>query len=124
MDTANDQLWSLPLAPTPGYQSFAVAGSIAGRPVQAAWDGRSLRLHPALFRRALLAVAVDDVVAHTDLGSIGRRSTISGPVPDVVLTLARSCDVVDAAEYRYRGQRRRFVSLPPDTVVVVGLDPD
>jgi hypothetical protein len=38
------------------------------------------------------------------------RSTLSGPIPNVLLTLARACDVVDRAEYSYKGQRRSIVA--------------
>jgi hypothetical protein len=120
VDSAPDRLRSLPLTAASGYESFGVVGSVAGKPVRADWDGSSLRLDQSLFDRAVLGVAVDDAIAETALDSPRHRSTVTGPIPDVVLTLARSCDVVDAAEYRYRGHRRTFLALAPDAVLVVG----
>lgn len=84
--------------------SFRLDGIIDGRRVRAVWDGVRLLVTDVLYDRAVLAVAVDDVL--DDEQARAPRSTLTGPPTQVALTLARCCDEITGAEYECCGQRR------------------
>ena len=93
--------------PTPdGLDSFRVDGSVDGRRVWATWNGRSVRLTELLYERARLLVAVDDIFLEAGVSAGPHPATLHGSPADVALTLARSCDVIDAVEYTHRGHHR------------------
>jgi hypothetical protein len=107
MEFGHDRARTVPLAPVAGdLVDFRIDGFLEGAPVRALWDGRAVRMTESLYRRAELAVAIDDVFVEAGLGPTRWRSTLSGPPSRVVLTLARTCDVVEAAEYTLRGHHR------------------
>jgi hypothetical protein len=96
--------------PSGCYHSFRIDGSADGLAVRADWDGCTLEMTQLLYDLGRLAEAVDDAFAEAGLCPDPLRSTLSGPIPNVVLTLARACDLVDRAEYSYKGQRRAIVA--------------
>jgi hypothetical protein len=101
----------LPLVDPSGcYHSFRIDGSVDGLDVCAEWDGQSLHMPAELYNVGQLAEAVDSAFVDAGLWPTSLRSTLSGPIPNVLLTLARACDVVDRAEYSYKGQRRSIVA--------------
>jgi hypothetical protein len=86
----------------PGFEDFRIEGTVDGASVRATWDGHDLALSEALYQRALLVVAVDDVYVNAGLAPRASRSTLCGAPGDVIVTLARSCDVLRTVEYTRR----------------------
>jgi hypothetical protein len=96
--------------PSGCYHSFRIDGAVDGLAVCAEWDGQSLRMPDELYTVGQLAEAVDSAFVDAGLWPTSLRSTLCGPIPNVLLTLARACDVVERAEYSYKGQRRSIVA--------------
>jgi hypothetical protein len=104
-----------------GVDNCHLAGLVDGEPVVAQWDGRQLSVSPRLHRRAMLSVAVDSMFVEAGAGPGRRRFRLDGPVTEVMITLAWSCDVVDAVEYRRHGARRAVVAVPGGSARTVDL---
>lgn len=89
-----------------GVEDFGVVGVVDGEPCKATWDGFALVLTERLYQRVLLAIAVDEIYVEAGIVASHHRATLEGNACDVVLTLARCCDVLRSVEYTFAGRHR------------------
>jgi hypothetical protein len=123
MSPVADEVCLDSVVPAEGVDRFRLAGLAGGEAVHARWDGRLLWLSSRLHERAQLMVSLDGLFADAGYPHSGRRVALHGPITDVALTLAGSCDVVDLVEYGCEGRHRAVVAVPGGSARAVEMAP-